>query len=356
VGALSKAMRNYSISDKEATTLVWAVRKWRHFLHGPSAVCLTDHKCLRNLVKDKIFNNERLNRYAVDLSEHTLEIMFRAGKDHHIPDLLSRLREASPGERREIARKLQGHTAEAVEQTECPIDDILYPNGYQERLQTAVSEARSEAGEGIDAVLSKLADREQEESLLKVDEIESRAFNFYSQIAGVKSIEPDDDYADEDEAEEDGHKITLNDIIDAQKGDRQSQQLIKYIKSNGTKLPKDELEIMWILRMAPQYSLSDEGVLLKLRPDATLGEARLPCKPAIHVPPSLKSKVIRLTHEERGHAAEQVACACLSLDCADSCLWTGLPLRNHEGWRDHHGRQGLRLRLGCVRRGRDWRT
>ena len=88
-GALSTAMRNYSISDKEATALVWAVRKWRHFLHGSSAVCLTDHKCLRNLVKDKIFNNERLNRYAVDLSEHTLEIMFRAGKDHHIPDLLS---------------------------------------------------------------------------------------------------------------------------------------------------------------------------------------------------------------------------------------------------------------------------
>ena len=91
---------------------------------------------------------------------------------------------------------MQGHTAEAVEQTECPIGDILYPNGYQERLQTAVSEARSEAGEGIDAVLSKLADREQEESLLKVDEIESRAFNFYSQIAGVRSIEPDDDYDD----------------------------------------------------------------------------------------------------------------------------------------------------------------
>jgi hypothetical protein len=304
-GSLSSAMRNYSISDKEATALVWAVRKWRHFLHGSSAVCITDHKCLRNLVKDKIFNNERLNRYAVDLSEHTLEIMFRAGKDHHIPDLLSRLREASPGERKAIAEQLQGHTAEAIEETDCPVSDLIYKDSHQDRLQAAVAGATSEDGLHVDDVLQKLTDKEQTESALKVDEIESRAFEFYSHISSVKRVEADDDYDSDDEDETDSQRVTLQDMATAQRNDRVSSQLINYLKSNGKVLPCDELEIMCMLRLAPQYALSTEGILVKLRPDATLGDAKLPCKPAIHVPPGLRGKVIRLAHEEKGHAGNK---------------------------------------------------
>ena len=49
---LSEAQKNYGITDKEGLAVVWAVRKWRHFLHGSSAVVATDHSCLRSkLVK-----------------------------------------------------------------------------------------------------------------------------------------------------------------------------------------------------------------------------------------------------------------------------------------------------------------
>jgi hypothetical protein len=40
---LSEAHKNYGITDKEGLAVVWAVRKWRHFLHGSSAVVATDH-------------------------------------------------------------------------------------------------------------------------------------------------------------------------------------------------------------------------------------------------------------------------------------------------------------------------
>ena len=35
---LSDAQQNYGITDKEGLAVVWAVRKWRHFIHGSSAV------------------------------------------------------------------------------------------------------------------------------------------------------------------------------------------------------------------------------------------------------------------------------------------------------------------------------
>ena len=66
-----------------------------HFLHGSSAVVATDHSCLKDLMSGKEFNNKRLMRYAVDLSEHNIKIVYRPGKDHHLPDLMSRMQRLS---------------------------------------------------------------------------------------------------------------------------------------------------------------------------------------------------------------------------------------------------------------------
>ena len=57
---LSEAQKNYGITDKEGLAVVWAVRKWRHFLHGSSTVVATDHSCLKDLTSGKEFNNKRL--------------------------------------------------------------------------------------------------------------------------------------------------------------------------------------------------------------------------------------------------------------------------------------------------------
>ena len=61
------------------------------FIHGSSALVVTDHSCLRDLTTAKEFNNKRLMRYAVELSEHNLKVVFRPGRDHHLAGLMSRV-------------------------------------------------------------------------------------------------------------------------------------------------------------------------------------------------------------------------------------------------------------------------
>jgi hypothetical protein len=74
--SLSEAQKNYTISEAEGLAVAWAVRKWRHYVHGSSALVITDHSCLKNLTTDKVFENTRLNRYAVELSEHNLKVIY----------------------------------------------------------------------------------------------------------------------------------------------------------------------------------------------------------------------------------------------------------------------------------------
>ena len=59
-------------------------------------------------------------RYAVTLSEHNLKVVYREGKDHHLPDLVSRMPRLTPGSL--DARKLCDHetigmTAEFMQRT-----------------------------------------------------------------------------------------------------------------------------------------------------------------------------------------------------------------------------------------------
>ena len=121
---LSTAQKNYGITDKEGLAIVWAVRKWRHFLHGSSAlVVITDHTCLRDLTTTKEFNNKRLMRYAVTLSEHNLKVVYREGKDHHLPDLMSRMSRLTPGspDARKLCDETMGMTAEFMQCTQCSL-------------------------------------------------------------------------------------------------------------------------------------------------------------------------------------------------------------------------------------------
>ena len=94
-----------------------------HFLHGSSALVVTDHTCLRDLTTTKEFNNKRLMRYAVTLSEHNLKVVYREGKDHHLPDLMSRMSRLTPGslDARKLCDETMGMTAEFMQRTQCSL-------------------------------------------------------------------------------------------------------------------------------------------------------------------------------------------------------------------------------------------
>ena len=117
---ISDAQKNYGITDKEGLAVVWAVRKWRHFLHGSSAVVATECSRLKDLTSGKEFNSKRLMRYAIDLTEHNLKFVYRPGRDHHLPDLMSRMSNLTPGsvEARAVGDSAMGMTAGMVEGTD----------------------------------------------------------------------------------------------------------------------------------------------------------------------------------------------------------------------------------------------
>lgn len=87
--SLSRCEKNYSTTELECLAVLWAVEKWKCYLDGYQFFVVTDHASLKWLdnLKDP---TGRLGRWAVRLQQFDYEVIHRKGKDHVVPDLLSR--------------------------------------------------------------------------------------------------------------------------------------------------------------------------------------------------------------------------------------------------------------------------
>ena len=94
-----------------------------HFLHGSSALTVTDHTCLRDLTTTKEFDDKRLMRYAVTVSEYNLKVVCREGKDRHVHGLMSRTSRLTPGslDARKLRDETIGMIAEFMQRTQCSL-------------------------------------------------------------------------------------------------------------------------------------------------------------------------------------------------------------------------------------------
>jgi hypothetical protein len=94
---LEAAEINYGISEKECLAIVWAVDKFRCYLHGSKFEVFTDHQALKCLVSSKELSG-RLARWSMFLQEFDMVINYRPGKEQEHVDALSR----SDGDAQEI--------------------------------------------------------------------------------------------------------------------------------------------------------------------------------------------------------------------------------------------------------------
>ena len=86
---LHGAELNYGITEKECLAVVWAVKQFRHYLHGAKFTVITDHSALVWLMNIKDPNG-RLARWSIYLQAFDMEIVHKKGKEHGNADCLSR--------------------------------------------------------------------------------------------------------------------------------------------------------------------------------------------------------------------------------------------------------------------------
>lgn len=87
---LQPAERRYAAVEREALSIVWAAKHWRHFLLPKFFTCYSDSKPLQGEVRKKT-SSSRLMRFKLQLAEFNFEIKHRKGSENGNADALSRV-------------------------------------------------------------------------------------------------------------------------------------------------------------------------------------------------------------------------------------------------------------------------
>ena len=87
--SLTKQEQKLTVTEKECLAVIWSVEKLRHYLEHTHFKVITDHHSLLWLhnLKDP---QGRLARWALRLQPYDFQLIHRKGKEHVVPDFLSR--------------------------------------------------------------------------------------------------------------------------------------------------------------------------------------------------------------------------------------------------------------------------
>ena len=87
---LNEAEKNYTTTEREGLGMVYAIKKFRHYLLANKFVFFTDHQVLLYLM-NKPCNIGRIVRWSLILLEFDFTIVVKKGINHQRADHLSRL-------------------------------------------------------------------------------------------------------------------------------------------------------------------------------------------------------------------------------------------------------------------------
>lgn len=87
---LNTAQRNYSVTERECLAAIEAIKKFRCYLELQEFEVITDHSSLIWLMKQPDLSG-RLARWVLKLQSYNFTVSHRKGKDHIVPDALSRI-------------------------------------------------------------------------------------------------------------------------------------------------------------------------------------------------------------------------------------------------------------------------
>ena len=92
--SLTKAEKNYGITDLEGTALYYCITKLKPYIMGSpfKTIVYTDHKPLIGLFKNKEPNNARQTRWCLTVSQLGVDIRYEQGKKNVVADALSRMK------------------------------------------------------------------------------------------------------------------------------------------------------------------------------------------------------------------------------------------------------------------------
>ena len=96
---LKSAERNYEIHDKELLAIMEAFKEWKRYLWGEEepVMVYTDQQNLQSFLTKKVWNQRQI-RWAQELTNYNLKIVYRPGSRGGKPDALSRRPEYRPEE------------------------------------------------------------------------------------------------------------------------------------------------------------------------------------------------------------------------------------------------------------------
>ena len=88
--SLTKAERNYGVTEFEALGVVWGIKHFRAYLYGHKCTVYTDHSPLKAMLKAQ-HPSGKLARWSQSLCEYDLEICYWPGRVNSNADALSRV-------------------------------------------------------------------------------------------------------------------------------------------------------------------------------------------------------------------------------------------------------------------------